>query len=331
MNKKFISVILVLANVITLASCSFFDRPVTETTEDDERDEPSAAQEKVFDTIDKVSRALAECDYESLAGRCIKEPVKIKEVMPVIEQTDPDDIDAEKPDNKLVIENMIASTITYTIDEDSFEKKDLGSKCFVDVTFSYKDYHNVLGKREKFLGTADFNTLLLEEDDMADMTFTLEFRKSHSRYLLVNADELAEVYKYEGTELEYYRSLFDLVDNIYLTGDKYDPEEECYTDTDTLEIVLEISEAGQDYVWQYAYRVSNETSPQWTHLYTSEWITEKGPKEIRVTYTQDEILETGYYCILFYNSYDGTVYGMEFDVFKTQSETVTSEETTGEG
>ena len=329
MNKKLISVILVLANVLSLAACSFFDRPVTETADDD-NDEPSVAQEKVFDTIDKVAKALAECDYESLIDRCTKEPLEIKEAMPVVEMTDPDDIDAEKPDNKLVIGNMIASTISYEIDEESFEKKALGSKCSVDVIFSYKDYHKVLDKRQKFLGTADFNTLLFEEDSRVDLTFTLEFQKYHSRYLLVNADDLAKLYEYEDTELEYYRSLFDLVENIYLTGDKYDPEKECYTDTDTLEIVLEISEEGQDYVWQYAYRVANETTPKWTDLYNSGWITETGPKEIHVTYTHDEILETGYYCILFYNTYDGTVYGMEFDVFNTQSEASASEETSAD-
>ena len=331
MNKKFISLILVAANVLTLVSCSIFEEPVTTTVRDGD-DDPSEAQEKVFDTIDKVSAALAACDYDSLAGRCTAAPEKIKEVMPVIEEADPDDEDTvqEKPDNRLIVANMIASTITYEIDEKSFEKKALGSKCKADVTFYYKDYHTVIGKREKFLGTADFNTLLQEEDSTVGITFTLEFRKSHSRYLLDNADELAKLYEYEDTELEYYRSLFDLVENIYLTGDKYDPVTESYTNTNTFEIVLEISEEGREYIWQYLYRVSNETYPKWTHLYTSEWITDKYPSEIHVTYTQDEIFEEGFYCILFYNTYDDTIYGMEFDVYNTQSGTAASEETEAE-
>jgi hypothetical protein len=56
---------------------------------------------------------------------------------------------------------MIAETITYKIDDDSFKGGFWGSKCSVDVTFSYKDYHEVVGMREEFLGPADFNTLYM--------------------------------------------------------------------------------------------------------------------------------------------------------------------------
>ena len=170
-----------------------------------------------------------------------------------------------------------------------------------------------------FLSPAEFNTRLYEINDRVDKPFTLEFLKQDGEFFLVNGDELAEIYDYKGIEnIEYAGALFNMVDEMYMTGVGWDPVTESYYDTNSLEIVLKISEQGRAYTWSYRYRVSIETWPDWKHLYLSDVIVEEGPEEIRIKYTQEENLEPGFYAILFYSSYDTTIVGMEFDVYNSQ-------------
>ena len=332
MKKKFIATILVLANVMTLASCTTpFDIIPTQSTEetedeeDDDDDDPSDAKDGVFDSVDDIATALAKCDYNMFRRHCDGNNTGgIEKIMPV----DEDDDDDDKIDKDLVVRNMIASTITYEIDEKSFKKGFLGSTCSVEVTFSYKDYYEVLEQKETFINPGDFNAMLEEVTDTIDNKITLQFKKHYNDYLLANPGDLKVLYDYEDTELNYMRSLFDMVDKIYMTGNGWDEEHDCYYDTNTFEIVLELNEQASEYIWQYVYRVSLEGDPKWTHLYTSDTVTDRYPTEIRITYSQEENFDDGFYCILFYNYYDDTIIGYEFDVYNTHDGTPDTAETT---
>ncbi len=326
MKKKIIATLLILANVMSLASC--MSKPKTTSPFDDDEDEEeeetektSSIEEGVFNTVDKIAQSLADCDYESLKKYCAAEPEAIGKAMPAIDES------TEKASKDELVKNMIASTISYKIDVDSFETSFWG-KNTVDVTFSYKDYHKVFDIKNEFINPGDFNTVLGDITDTVDFTLTLEFQKNYNEFYLENSDILTVLYDYKDTKLKYI-SLFDMVDDIYLTGVDYDEETESYYATDTFEIVLVLNEQASKYVWQYKYRVSIETYPEWTHLYRSDKITVHNPTEIHVTYTADQIFEDGYYVILFYNYYDDTIIGMEFDVYKDTKEVVLARTTAG--
>lgn len=326
MKKKIIATLLILANVMSLASC--MSKPKTTSSpfdddddEEEESDNPSSLQDGVFDTIEDIAEALADCDYESLKKYCSTDPEALGQAMPVVDES------SEIAAKQDLVENMIASTITYKIDEDSFKSNLLG-KSSVDVTFSYKDYHKVFEIKDGFINPGDFNTVLGDVNDTVDFTFKLEFQKHYNEFFLENSDILTKLYDYTDTKLNYI-SIFDMVDDIYLTGPGYDAETDSYYATDTFEIVLVLNEEASKYIWQYRYRVSIETSPDWTHLYRSEKITEHNPSEIHVTYTADQIFEDGYYVILFYNYYDDMIIGMEFDVFKDTKDVVLARTTAG--
>ena len=328
MKKKIIATVLVLANVMTMAACTPFDFITSNTTEeteedddgdDDDENDTSDTEAAVFETVDDIATALAKCNYDSFQRYCDGDIDKVAKLMPV-DDTDYDDENAEM-DKDLVVRNMIASTITYEIDEKSFNKGFMGSTCSVDVTFSYKDYYKVLEQKESCINPGDFNAMLEEVTDTIDTKITLEFKKHYNEYLLTNGNDLAVLYEYEDTELNYMRSLFDMVDRIYMTGPGWDDATDSYYDTNTFEIVLELNEQASEYIWQYVYRVSLEGYPSWTHLYTSDTVTDRYPTEIRITYTQDELFADGFYCILFYNYYDDTIIGYEFDVYNTQDGT----------
>ena len=317
MKRKVIATLLILANILTLASCKSTVQTTSPFDDDDDEepaDKPSGLQDGVFDTIEDIAEALADCDYESLKKYCSIEPEALGQAMPVIDES------TEQATKEELVKNMIASTITYEIDEDSYTSTILG-KSSVDVTFSYKDYHKVFEIKDGFINPGDFNTVLGDVTDTVDFTFRLEFQKHYNEFFLEKSDMLTVLYDYTDTKLNYI-SIFDMVDDIYLTGPGYDEETESYYATDTFEIVLVLNEEASKYIWQYRYRVSIETSPEWTHLYRSDKITEHNPTEIHVTYTADQIFEDGYYVILFYNYYDDLIIGMEFDVFKDTKDVV---------
>lgn len=326
MKRKIIASVLIMSNLLVLASCmsqpkatSPFDDDDDDDADDKRDNAPSSIEEGVFDTIDEIAEALAECDYDSFKKYCEADADYIRDAMPVVDES------TEKATKQELVENMIAATITYEIDKDSFQSTFLGASS-VDVTFSYKDYRKASEMKDGFINPGDFNTVLGNVTDTVDFTLTLNFQKHYNEFFLQNPEGLTVLYDYTDTELNYI-SIFDMVDDIYLTGADYDPETESYYATDTFEIVLVLNEEASKYVWQYKYRVSIETYPEWTHLYRSEKITEYNPTEIHVTYTADQIFEDGYYVILFYNYYDDMIIGMEFDVYKDTKEVVMARKT----
>ena len=326
MKRKIIASVLIMSNLLVLASCmsqpkatSPFDDDDDDDADDKRDNAPSSIEEGVFDTIDEIAEALAECDYDSFKKHCEADADYIRDAMPIVDES------TEKATKQELVENMIAATITYEIDKDSFQSTFLGASS-VDVTFSYKDYRKASEMKDGFINPGDFNTVLGNVTDTVDFTLTLNFQKHYNEFFLQNPEGLTVLYDYTDTELNYI-SIFDMVDDIYLTGADYDPETESYYATDTFEIVLVLNEEASKYVWQYKYRVSIETYPEWTHLYRSEKITEYNPTEIHVTYTADQIFEDGYYVILFYNYYDDMIIGMEFDVYKDTKEVVMARKT----
>lgn len=332
MKNKLIASILILANVFTLASCSIFGNTAeTDNSGIDIDDPQSSATEKVYKAVNLITEALADCDYDTFASYCADKSSKMEAAMPSLdEQALYDDDKENDPENELVIRHKIASTITSTIDVDSFEEKAKGNSLLIDVKFSYKDHSVLLEKHEKFINTDEFDSLLNGVSDTLEVTVTMEFSLTKGGIVLNNPDDLIVVYDYKNTDLEYMRSLFDMVADIQMLGDKWDPITESYTDTDTFEILLTIEEPGEWYVWTYKYRVASETSPKWTDYYISEYITELDPNEIHITYTADEMFPEGFYCILFYNKYDGTIIGYEFDVYRSDTVVATSSETSEE-
>ena len=308
MKKKIIASALVIANIFSLASCSLFNNKAKES------EALAEIEDGVYESVEAITESLANCDYDTFQRYCKNNPKTVKKAMPLIEEDD------SNPKKDLLVRNMIAATITSEIDEDSFEASVLSTSSSIDVTFSYKDYHQVFKKCDLFVNPGDFNSRLEEVTDTVDITITLNFQQEDNEYLLVNASDLAKLYDYDDTDLDYMDSFFDMVEDIYMTGDNWDPAAGAYIDTNTFEIVLVLSEQASEYIWQYIYRVALEESYfEWTDIYISGEVIEHYPTEIHIVYTQDEIFDTGFYVIAFYNYYDDQVIGYEFDVYKTRN------------
>jgi len=309
MKKKITATILVLSVLASLTGCSIPEGIFGANANEEAIAE---AEEGVYESVDAIAGALAACDYDVLKRNCVNEARVVKNSMPVV--------DKDETDKSLIVKNMIASTITYQIYDGSFETDLKGGTSSVKVIFSYANYHRVLNDCEIFVNPGDFNSRLAEVEDKINIILDLEFQQHMNEYLLVNASDLVEVYDYDDTQLKYMDSFFDMVDDIYMTGEGWDPVTESYCDTDTFECVLVLNEQASDYIWQYVYVICEESWPDWTDIYISGWITDRYPNEIHITYTHDEIFEDGYYIIIFYNDYDENMIWYEFDVYKTDVE-----------
>ena len=327
MREKLTAAILVLAGAMSLASCTVPRNTEPRTTDDavetvtvtEDDGSRSYSEEKVYENIDRIADDLADCNYDDLCSRCVSTPYGLGSLMPVVEEEEDDDDDSYKvTDNMLLIKNMIASTITYEIDETSFKAKMLEKKYSVDVTFSYKDYSKIVKMRDKFLGAADFNTLMAEMDDRISQTVTLEFVKKDKHYLLVNPEDLESLYTYDIPELEFMKDHFDMIEDSYMTGPGWDPYTESYYDTNTFEFVINLDAYASNYMWRYRYLISEETEPEWTRIYLSDTIVDKYPTGIHLTYTQEENFSTGFYCFIIYDVQSGEIYGWEFNVYNTE-------------
>ena len=319
MHKRLISIVLVLANVLTLASCHVFEKP--DETAASKETKTSGTKEEVFNTIEKIGTALAECNLEKFTENCVATSREMERKMPVVTEED-DDYKTPRITDEWRLMNMIASSITYEIDEDSYKSGIWGSKCSVDVKFSYKDYRRVKMQKNEFLGPAEFNTLLRDTAETIDQTYTLEFVKGDSgrHYVLANPDVLASVYDYKVSDVKFFK-LFDMIKKCYMTGDGYNEKTGDYSNTYSFTIVYELDNRAENYIWTYIYAVVLETQPDWTYLYTSKTVIDKNPNEIRITYTQEQNFEDGFYAFFIYDQTNKQLVGQEFHVKNTPAET----------
>ncbi len=351
MSKKVLAAVLVLANVMTLASCSQAsntdettrrsrrdaeDAQEAEETEDEDKGaRHSSAEDKVYHTIEKLGSALAGCDYDAVCELCSYEPYEIRSVMPVVYEVEEinynSDFIKKKPGDMLRVRSVIAATTTYEIDESSFKSNLWAENCSVNVTFSHKDYNEILDKRDRFLGAADFNMLLSEVEDTVDLEMTLEFIKDEDsgRYLLANGRDLAEIYDYDLPELKFMTDIFDTVEDSWMTGPGWNSATETYTDTNTFEYVVSLTDEASQYVWQYKYRISRKTDEGWVPLYTSDTIVDRYPTGIDLVYTEQENFPTGHYIFFIYDMQSGSYYGWEYDVVNSAEVVQTDNAVTG--
>ena len=317
MREKAIAAILILASVMTMASCSMPGKAETEDRENiEEDDNRTYAEEKIYENIEKITAALAACDFDDLSARCSGTPYKVLNAMPVIKE-DEDSESYAYLDNMLLVKNMIAATITSEIDETSYKAAVFDRKYTVDVKFSCKDYNKVAGMRERFLGPADFNMLMQDEESTIDHIITLEFTKQDNHFLLANPDDLIPLYDYNIPALEFMKNHFDMIDTSYMTGPGWDAYTESYYDTNTFEFEIVLDHQAREYIWQYIYAVSKEGDPDWDYIYTSETIVDRYPTAISLSYTQEENFSTGHYYFIIYDVKSEQVYGWEFNVYNT--------------
>lgn len=164
---KTVSVVLIGSMLMSLSAC-----------QDNNTDE-------VSDLADDVAKYTVNRYYNKLSALTENGDDKLKEIF------------REVGDDGF--REVIASTLTYEIVEDSLEKD--GSDGYtIDVTFTYVDYEEVL-EDGSIVTVDEFESAVADCDKVIEETITLEFEEDGSDLLFVNIEDLEVLFPYWDEDL----------------------------------------------------------------------------------------------------------------------------------
>ena len=119
-GKKIISTVLTLAMMTSVAGCS------------------KQFDESMVSIADRVCGSIADGDYSKASKYFDDKNKKLEEAMTFDSDEDISNSAAE----------LILDTVTYEVDEESYESDFFGKEGSIDVVFTYVDYEKVLDSQE---------------------------------------------------------------------------------------------------------------------------------------------------------------------------------------
>lgn len=287
--KKCIALLLTASLMSSVAGCSKqFDETMTSVA-------------------DKACKCVLDANYKKIEGFLDGNNKNLESAM---------DLEADDDTINDAIE-IVLGTMTYEVDEDSLESDFFGREGSIDVNFSIVDYESILKDKDIFRDMDEFEAAVEDCDDTIDFSITLEFEKADGDIVITNGDEFADLYGFKDIELSLTGVLLDHIVSSHFTGAEYDSSSNTYTDTNALQVVVDLDEIGAEYEWAYSYTVDWNSS----NVYSSGDLTKReGGDEIVLDYfiDFDGFLDDGNYVF--------TLYDDEGQAISTSSCTVTHNE-----
>ena len=252
--------------------------------------------DSMTDSAEKVGKALITGNYKRVESCLDDKNDDLQEAMEVVIE---DEINCEASE-------IIMSTMTYEVDEDSIESDFLGKEGTIDVTFSIVDYESILDDSIIFRDMEDFEATIEDCKDTIDTTITLEFEKQDGKPVIVNSDDLIELFSFKKeVEIILAGTLLDHIDGSgYFVGDEMvdtHPYTDEYMDTNRIEAVFDLDELGTELEWEYSYEISMSG---FITLYDSDTMTKpEGSSTIDIVYEDYsvEYLQDATYVVYLYD------------------------------
>lgn len=215
---------------------------------------------------------------------------------------------------------IILSTLTYEVDEDSLESDFFGKEGTIDVTFSIVDYESVLKDNDVFRDIDEFEELIGDCKDTIETPITLEFEKIDGDAVIVNSDEFVDLFAFKDIELTLAGVLADhILDFGYFTGADYDSSTGEYTDTNVIELVYELDELGTELDWDYSFEVQYGDYGFYSSGVLNKPAGQSTINLIYEDYTVD-VLEDGMWFFTLYDGDGNSIYVQSADVTHTEPE-----------
>ena len=272
--RKALSLTLSLAMLVSSTSCS------------------AKFGESVTDKTEKLCDAILDRDYKKIEKMASKGDKKLEGLLPL-------STDGLEEDNEA--REIIASTLQFEIDEDSFEGDFLGREGSIDVTFTYVDYEKAVEDITIFEEIDAFEAAIEDCDDTVEQTITFEFEKDGSDIVCTNIGDIADLFPYSSEEF-----------NFALSRDSYTGTVEFlnlndgngYIDVYTITCNLPIEGDGQSLTWNYYWTVECYD----VNLYTSDVMESDTDTFLTAFYSEDDIIPDGNYVFTYYTE-DGLILG----------------------
>ncbi len=251
-------------------------------------------ENNVIDAADKLGGYIVDRNYNKLEKMTEDGDDDIEDIFSMLTDT-PEDKQQEA-------RQIIASTLSYEVDEESFEGDFMGKEGSIDIVFTYVDYESVT--EDGFFVDVDAFTEAIEDcDDTVEVTLTLDFIDDTGDCFCTNIDEISKLFPYADEEFNFALNPEDYAGGVSF----YDLNDgNGYRDVSSILCELEIEGDGQRMDWTYYFKVNLD----YVEIYVSDRMTASAGEPLVALYQEDENLESGLYTISFFTD-SGVLLGME--------------------
>ncbi len=234
-----------------------------------------------------------------------------KKIMKLSDEKEDEDLEAilslstDSGEEQNTVRELIADTLEYEVDEDSFEGDFMGKEGSIDVTFSYVDYEAAFDGCDLFEDLDQVTALLDDCDDRVEEKITFDFEKDGSDIICTNVGDIEKLFPYADEEFNFALERSEYAGTITFSGEGYTASTNTYLDATTIYCSLPIEGDGQNLIWDYSVSVTSNGS----EICCTELCSEENPTELVFSYTYDGSQSTfpdGTYTVDFVLS-DGTL------------------------
>lgn len=246
---------------------------------------------KVLNAAESLGIAVTKRDVSAVNGLSSEEAEGLGDVMTFADAAS---------DNDLRAKEKIASTLTYTVDQESLTGKSSYKSGTVDIMFSFVDYGYVCSDSDNLRGIDTFERAVDECGDMIEVRLTFDYVLEDDKVTFSGLEQISDVFPYADETFDFTVNYPAFVDGIYFAGDVYDQDTNTYTDTYGIHSYMEIAEQGQALDWSYYYTIDLNGE----NVYTSSVFTADDSEYLDAVYTSAARLEEGVYTVSFYSADD---------------------------
>ena len=247
----------------------------------------------VLDAADELGKNIVARNYKKIEKMASEGDEDLESLMELSSE-------AGEENNEAL--EKIASTLTYEVDEDSFEGDFMGKEGSIDVVFTYVDYEEALVDVELFEGIESFEALIDDCDDTVEVKITFEFENDGGSPVCTNIDEIEKLFPYAEEEFNFALPRTEYLGELTFLGDSYSAATNEYCDTHIISCEIPISEEGLALDWEYYYEISTGG----TTYYTSSEMEPLDGKIIVDYYEMSFYIDDGEYTVTVYTA-DGTL------------------------
>ena len=246
----------------------------------------------VLNAAEGLGIAVTKRNMSSIEGMSSEDVSDLEDIISFADSTSEDD---------LRVKEKIASTLTYTVDQESLKGNKSGS---IDIVFSYVDYESVCADSSNMGSVDSFERAVDACGDMNEVTLSFDFELEDDKVTFSGVDQISDLFPYADEEFDFSVDYPSFVDNISFTGDCYDPASNTYTDSYGIHAYMEISPEGQSLDWYYTYSIDRNGD----NIYTSSVLFSDDSQYLNAAYSSAARLEDGAYTVTFYSE-DGQLLG----------------------
>ena len=266
MNKNFVKVIstvLSASMLLSMTSCSLFDKSAEEVT--------AAADSFCSELVKaKASKVFDLCydfdeDNEELYTNAFSNTASLDGV--------------EFDEDYTTVFSAIQSTFSYEIDEESVESSAKNKEGKIDATISLVDYESVMSNEDNLKDADTLAAAISDCEDTIDFDVTLEFVKDEDSWLVENYEDIFDdFFAYQDAEFDFSANFIDLIDYTdWYCDDGFD----YYENVSMIEFDIWILSEGTSEDWSV---LSYDVYYEGTNVYSA-------PVDAYVSY-----IECPYYC-----------------------------------